>query len=132
MLEFDIGQLELKKLIDATQFSMASQDVRYYLNGMLFESEGHGLRTVATDGHRLATCRREVVTESLPDHQVILPRKGVLELVRLLEAEDKPVRLQITAATCVPPSTASSSPPSWWTTASRTGAASFRATATRP
>ena len=95
MLEFDIGQLELKKLIDATQFSMASQDVRYYLNGMLFESEGHGLRTVATDGHRLATCRREVVTESLPDHQVILPRKGVLELVRLLEAEDKPVRLQI-------------------------------------
>jgi DNA polymerase-3 subunit beta len=88
-------ELELKKLIDATQFSMASQDVRYYLNGMLFESEGHGLRTVATDGHRLATCRREVVGESLPDHQVILPRKGVLELVRLLEAEDKPVRLQI-------------------------------------
>ena len=95
VLEFDISQLELKKLIDATQFSMASQDVRYYLNGMLFESEGHGLRTVATDGHRLATCRREVVEESLPDHQVILPRKGVLELVRLLEAEDKPVRLQI-------------------------------------
>jgi len=52
VLEFDISQLELKKLIDATQFSMASQDVRYYLNGMLFESEGHGLRTVATDGHR--------------------------------------------------------------------------------
>jgi hypothetical protein len=45
VLEFDISQLELKKLIDATQFSMASQDVRYYLNGMLFESEGHGLRT---------------------------------------------------------------------------------------
>ena len=54
VLEFDISQLELKKLIDATQFSMASQDVRYYLNGMLFESEGHGLRTVAPDGHRPA------------------------------------------------------------------------------
>ena len=66
MLEFDISQLELKKLIDATQFSMASQDVRYYLNGMLFESEGHGLRTVATDGHRLATCRREVVGNRCP------------------------------------------------------------------
>ncbi|MFM5465579.1 DNA polymerase III subunit beta [Aeromonas simiae] len=95
VLEFDISQMELKRLIEATQFSMASQDVRYYLNGMLFETEGQGLRTVATDGHRLATCRREVVENPLPDHQVILPRKGVLELVRLLEAEDKPVRLQV-------------------------------------
>jgi len=94
-VEFTLPQATMKRLIEATQFSMAHQDVRYYLNGMLFETEGDGLRTVATDGHRLATCRREVVTESLPDHQVILPRKGVLELVRLLEAEDKPVRLQI-------------------------------------
>ena len=92
--EFDISQQELKKLIDATQFSMASQDVRYYLNGMLFESEGTGLRTVATDGHRLATSRREVTQTALPDHQIILPRKGVLELVRLLDSDDKPVRLQ--------------------------------------
>ncbi|MGL5949105.1 MAG: DNA polymerase III subunit beta [Aeromonas sp.] len=95
VLEFDLSQLELKKLIDATQFSMASQDVRYYLNGMLFETEGQGLRSVATDGHRLATCRREILQQSVPEHQVILPRKGVLELVRLLESEDKPVRLQI-------------------------------------
>lgn len=51
-LEFDINQLELKKLIEATQFSMAIQDVRYYLNGMLFETDGQWLRTVATDGHR--------------------------------------------------------------------------------
>ena len=94
-VEFTLPQATMKRLIEATQFSMAHQDVRYYLNGMLFETEGEELRTVATDGHRLATCRREVVGESLPDHQVILPRKGVLELVRLLEAEDKPVRLQI-------------------------------------
>lgn len=95
LLEFDISQLELKRLIESTLFSMASQDVRYYLNGMLFEATGRSLRTVATDGHRLATCRRDVVTQELPEQQLILPRKGVLELVRLLENEDKPIRLQM-------------------------------------
>lgn len=94
-LEFDINQLELKKLIEATQFSMAIQDVRYYLNGMLFETDGQWLRTVATDGHRLATCQRQLLTEPLPSHQVIVPRKGVLELVKLLEHDEQEVRLQI-------------------------------------
>ena len=95
LLEYDISQLELKRLIESTQFSMASQDVRYYLNGMLFEATGKSLRTVATDGHRLATCRREVVEQDLPEQQLILPRKGVLELVRLLDNDDKPIRLQM-------------------------------------
>ncbi|ART82430.1 DNA polymerase III subunit beta [Oceanisphaera profunda] len=94
-LEFDINQLALKKLIESTQFSMAVQDVRYYLNGMLFETDGQLLRTVATDGHRLATCQRELLSESLPAQQVIVPRKGVLELVKLLEHDDQDVRLQI-------------------------------------
>ena len=95
LLEFDISQLELKRLIESTLFSMASQDVRYYLNGMFFEASGRTLRTVATDGHRLATCCREVVEQELPEQQLILPRKGVLELVRLLENDDKPIRLQM-------------------------------------
>ncbi len=95
VLEFDISQQELKRLMEATQFSMASQDVRFYLNGMLFETSGQGLRTVGTDGHRLATCRREVLNEPQSDHQVILPRKGVLELARLLENDDRTIRLQI-------------------------------------
>ncbi|MDV2856631.1 MULTISPECIES: DNA polymerase III subunit beta [Oceanimonas] len=93
-LEFDINQLALKKLIEATQFSMAIQDVRYYLNGMLFETDGNSLRTVATDGHRLATCQREL-EQALPAQQVIVPRKGVLELAKLLEHEDQDVRLQV-------------------------------------
>ncbi len=95
LLEFDISQLELKRLIESTLFSMASQDVRYYLNGMFFETSGRSLRTVATDGHRLATCCRAVVEQELPEQQLILPRKGVLELVRLLENDDKPIRLQM-------------------------------------
>lgn len=55
-VDFSIDQSTLARLIDATQFSMANQDARYFLNGMKFETEGNLLRTVATDGHRLAVC----------------------------------------------------------------------------
>jgi DNA polymerase-3 subunit beta len=51
-----LPQAEFKRLVDKVHFSMAQQDVRYYLNGMLLESEGGKLRAVATDGHRLALC----------------------------------------------------------------------------
>jgi DNA polymerase III subunit beta len=75
-----IPQGALKRLLEKTHFSMAQQDVRYYLNGMLLESDGKTLKTVATDGHRLAFC--ETAMESLGSgvQQVIVPRKGVLEL----------------------------------------------------
>ena len=73
---------------------MANQDARYFLNGMKFETEGNLLRTVATDGHRLAVCTIALEQE-LQTHAVILPRKGVLELIRLLETSDQPARMQI-------------------------------------
>jgi DNA polymerase-3 subunit beta len=85
-LRFEVEQAALKRLIDKTHFSMAQQDVRYYLNGMLLESDGKLLRTVATDGHRLALCEMELVTKS-GQQQVIVPRKGVLELQRLIGSE---------------------------------------------
>ena len=93
-VEFTLPQATLKRLIEATQFSMAHQDVRYYLNGMLFETEGEELRTVATDGHRLAVCSMPV-GQSLPTHSVIVPRKGVMELVRMLDGGETPLILQI-------------------------------------
>ncbi|MCW6556242.1 DNA polymerase III subunit beta [Yersinia ruckeri] len=93
-VEFMLPQATLKRLIESTQFSMAHQDVRYYLNGMLFETEGEELRTVATDGHRLAVCSMPI-GQSLPSHSVIVPRKGVMELVRLLDGGDTLLRLQI-------------------------------------
>ena len=80
---FMIPPATLRQLIDRTAFSMAQQDVRYYLNGMLFELSSGKLRTVATDGHRLALCDAEVPGLS-GDAQVILPRKGVMELSRML------------------------------------------------
>ena len=83
----EVSQAEFRRLIDKTHFSMAQQDVRYYLNGMLLETEGKNLRAVATDGHRLALCETELVSRANTSQQVIVPRKGVLELQRILGAE---------------------------------------------
>ncbi|HKE97218.1 MAG TPA: DNA polymerase III subunit beta [Povalibacter sp.] len=80
----NIAQVALKRLLDKTHFSMAQQDVRYYLNGMLLEIGDKVLRTVATDGHRLAYCETELEAPASTNQQVIVPRKGVLELQRLL------------------------------------------------
>lgn len=91
---FTLSQSILKRLIESIQFSMAHQDVRYYLNGMLFETEGEELRTVATDGHRLAACTISI-GKKLPSHSVIVPRKGVMELVRMLDSCEHQMKLQI-------------------------------------
>lgn len=82
-----IAQSALRRLLDKTHFSMAQQDVRYYLNGMLMEADGKTLRTVATDGHRLSYCETTLEHEAGSAQQVIVPRKGVLELQRLLAGE---------------------------------------------
>lgn len=81
-----LPQAELGRLIAKTHFSMAQQDVRYYLNGTLFETDGKMLRTVATDGHRLAIAEAALAAggKGVQAQQVIVPRKGVLELQRIL------------------------------------------------
>jgi DNA polymerase-3 subunit beta len=79
-----LTQAAMHRLLEKTHFSMAHQDVRYYLNGLLLEiGKGH-LRAVATDGHRLALCDVDAEGTATVGHQVIVPRKGVLELQRLL------------------------------------------------
>lgn len=91
---FELGQSTLKTLLDRTAFSMAQQDVRYYLNGLLIELRGDVLRGVATDGHRLALY--DVAAETGDSRlQVIVPRKGVLELQRLLGDADGDVAVEI-------------------------------------
>jgi len=83
-----VGQGEFRRLIEKTHFSMAQQDVRYYLNGLLLETEGTSLRAVATDGHRLALCEMTLEEGAAKtSQQVIVPRKGVLELQRTLGTE---------------------------------------------
>ena len=85
--EIELEQSALGRLLEKTHFSMAQQDVRYYLNGLLIEADGTTLRAVATDGHRLALCDIAIDTQDTSSHQVIIPRKGVLELQRLLGDE---------------------------------------------
>lgn len=92
-LALELPQSVVKRLIDRTAFAMAQQDVRYYLNGMLLELKSGRLRMVATDGHRLALCTAPDAVDA-GDAAVIVPRKGILELARLLEGDEK-VRLVI-------------------------------------
>ncbi|MEQ9452942.1 MAG: DNA polymerase III subunit beta [Pseudomonadales bacterium] len=91
-----VNQSVLRGLIDDVSFAMAQQDVRYFLNGMLLEvTDGH-LRAVATDGHRLAMSTNSDVTGGSDKRvQVIIPRKGVLEVSRLLDGESDTVELQL-------------------------------------
>ena len=92
---FKIQEHELKRLLDKTSFAMANQDVRYYLNGLLFEFTDGGLKTVATDGHRLAVCDFEGDLGIAHSRQLIVPRKGVLELSRMLSGSDDIVELAL-------------------------------------
>ncbi len=90
-----IKKKELRSLIEHTQFAMANQDVRYYLNGMLLHVTAKRLRAVATDGHRLAMSELATDTKLKDEIQIILPRKAVLELMRLLEPSDDLVELRL-------------------------------------
>jgi len=91
---FTIEQSKMKRIIDRVGFAMAQQDVRYYLNGMLLEVQPNSIRSVATDAHRLATC---AVSISGPEsqQQLIVPRKGILELSKLLNDPENSVTLYI-------------------------------------
>ncbi|MFO7542117.1 MAG: DNA polymerase III subunit beta [Thiobacillus sp.] len=91
-----LPQKSLKRLLQLVQFAMASQDIRYYLNGMLLVLDGKKLRVVTTDGHRLSYAETPLETEA-ETREVIIPRKTVVELSKLLNDVDDPVELRIGA-----------------------------------
>ena len=88
-LAVQVPQGKLKQLIESVAFSMAVQDVRYYLNGMLMVFSRDGIKAVATDGHRLALCGAEYPVDCEETSSVIIPRKGVMELARMLEHDEQ-------------------------------------------
>lgn len=98
-LSFILLQKELKRLVDHTSFAMAQQDVRYYLNGMLLELKSQKIRAVTTDGHRLALCSinnmEDFPSADVHSVQVIVPRKGILELGRLLTEPNAHVKITL-------------------------------------
>ena len=90
----NLPQKTLRHLFNMVHFSMAQQDIRYYLNGLLLVVDGYSIIAVATDGHRLAYC--QVATEQeFTRQEVIIPRKTIIELQRLLEDTDEPVQINI-------------------------------------
>ncbi|AXT32717.1 DNA polymerase III subunit beta [Pseudoalteromonas tunicata] len=96
-VDFQITRNELRKLLESTHFSMANQDVRYYLNGMSFEVDNSEIKTVATDGHRLALSQKKLDYSLNTQRQLIIPRKGVQEIMRLMVSDDNLVTIQFGA-----------------------------------
>ncbi|NEZ04369.1 DNA polymerase III subunit beta [Wenzhouxiangella sp. XN201] len=91
---YEVNQGRLRWLLEKTSFAMAQQDVRHYLNGLLLEFREGQLRAVATDGHRLALAEAEAEISG-EVRSVIVPRKGVMELNRVLEDIDEPLKVML-------------------------------------
>jgi len=98
-LEFTISVGQLRRALEKSTFAMALQDVRYYLNGLLLDLDGQKMRTVASDGHRLAFFEDVLEIELEAGRQIIIPRKGVLELYRLLGDGDDTMLIEIATNT---------------------------------
>ena len=91
-----IPQNTLKGLFKQVEFAMAQQDIRYYLNGLLFEIDGNRLNIVGTDGHRLSFTSTEL-SRSYDKQNIIIPRKTIIELIKLLEDSDNEVSVEVSA-----------------------------------
>lgn len=86
-VKFSLSSQDFCGLLDSTGFAMADQDVRYYLNGMLLEVKEGRLFSVAADGHRLALNTVSIEGFEGKNLRIIVPRKGVLELQRVLSED---------------------------------------------
>ena len=99
---FALPAIELKRLIDNTQFAISTEETRYYLNGIYFHTADIGgatmLRAAATDGHRLARVETPAPEGSAGMPGVIAPRKAVSEVQKLLEDLSQEVIVEISPA----------------------------------
>jgi len=93
-ISITLSQIALKKLLKQVEFAMAQQDIRYYLNGLLLEVDGNSLNIVGTDGHRLSFTSTQL-DQSYDKTEVILPRKTIIELIKLLEDNDEEITIEV-------------------------------------
>jgi DNA polymerase-3 subunit beta len=93
--QFSLRTGQLKKALNKTLFAMGNQDVRYYLNGLLLQLSNNSLKLVASDGHRLALYEDSIETSTGQEMRVIVPRKGIVELNRLLDDSDELLTVQL-------------------------------------
>ena len=96
-LTIRLPQKTLRSLLRQVEFSMAQQDIRYYLNGLLLEVNGQQLHVVGTDGHRLSYVNTPL-SASYEKQEIILPRKTVTELVKLLEDVEDEVVIDLSSS----------------------------------
>jgi len=96
--QFVINAGQFKKSLDKTVFCMANQDIRYYLNGLLLHISNSKLKLVASDGHRLSIYEDNIGSSTGYEARIILPRKGVLELSRLLDDDDAELNIQFSTS----------------------------------
>lgn len=94
---FLINAGKLKKALEKTIFCMANQDVRYYLNGLMLEIFNSKLKVVASDGHRLSIYKDEMEVATGYEERIIIPRKGVIELARLLDDPEAELNVQFSS-----------------------------------
>ncbi|BCG65828.1 MAG: DNA polymerase III subunit beta [Methyloprofundus sp.] len=92
--QFSLPAAQLKKALDKTIFCMGNQDVRYYLNGIMLSIFNQQLKLVGSDGHRLSIYEDSIEQETGMEARIIIPRKGVLELVRLLDDDELEVHIE--------------------------------------
>ncbi|MBA5723772.1 DNA polymerase III subunit beta [Candidatus Liberibacter sp.] len=99
---FKLKSSVLRRLIERTHFAMATEETRYYLNGIFFhlqEEKGRSqLCAAATDGHRLAVAHTDISEEIKGMPSIIVPRKAVHEIRRLLSMEDSDIKINISEA----------------------------------
>ena len=92
IVDLKLTQKEFKSLLKQVDFAMAQQDIRYYLNGLLIEIKDKNINIVGTDGHRLSFTSSTINTTNTPT-QVIVPRKTIIELVKLLNDTEDPLEI---------------------------------------
>lgn len=97
-VELELQQQAFRSLLEQTQFAVAQQDVRYFLNGLLLELQGATLTAVGSDGHRLALAQLSLTSSPESSIRILLPRRGILELVKLLDSADASMTLALSPA----------------------------------
>ncbi len=101
---FTVSSGELRRLIEKTRFAISTEETRYYLNGIyLHQAKDHVsgaamLRAVATDGHRLAQSQVALPEGAAGMPGIIVPRKTVLEVVKLVEGDDTEVHVSLSSS----------------------------------
>jgi DNA polymerase-3 subunit beta len=92
---FELSQNILLDVIKKVQFSMAHNDVRYFLNGMLWEIDKNIFRSVSTDGHRMSMVETKINEVYFDKAQIIIPRKSISEIQKLIEPIEETIKIEI-------------------------------------